>query len=87
MKNLSQETYDRITNQLRRSSGPGDRWADRRIAAQDSRDLLEAYEAAIALLDRILGECAYPSPLEPEVAEFLYLDNGNPRVELDNGGH
>lgn len=46
MRNLTQSTYDRIKECLDPAS---DRWA-RRIAPQDVRDLLEAFEHAIELL-------------------------------------
>jgi hypothetical protein len=82
MRNLTQSTYDRIVQDLRNT---GDRWA-RRPHTLDAKDLLEAYEAAVTLLDKAL-ECAgmdMGTDLEQEVASFLYLDNGEPRVELDS---
>ncbi len=79
MKNISQSTYDRITDGLR---DQGDRFP-RGIHPVDARDLLEAYEAALGLLDRILLECACPFPLEGIVSDFVYAENGEPRVELD----
>lgn len=90
MRNLTQSTYDRIANQLRRSSGPGDRWADRHINAQDARDLLEAYESAVTLLDQLVhtNHDLAGSDFIESVDEFLYLPDRYPRVPrvtIDDG--
>lgn len=81
MKNLTQSTYDRITDQLRDT---GDRFP-RALHAQDAKDLLEAYEGAVRLLDLITEEAGTSARLEAQepCEHFLYLEDGLPRVELD----
>ncbi len=78
MKNLSQSTYDRIKLRLQPAS---DRFAEP-LRAQDAKDLLEAYEGALRLLDRVLNEDK-TLRLTHEAEEFVYLESGEPRVELD----
>lgn len=77
MRNLTQSTYDRITDSLRDT---GDRFP-RALHSVDALDLLEAYEGAVALLDDICEHvcCANTD----EAHEFLYLESGEPRVILD----
>lgn len=77
-RNLSQSTYDRITDRLRDT---GDRFP-RKLHTQDARDLLEAYEGALRLLDGMLYHHSGSMPTR-EAEAFVYLESGEPRVELD----
>lgn len=81
-RNISQETYDRIVSQTRDTA---DSWRPR-VRGQDARDLLEAYEGAMVLLDRLYARADY----DDQVDDFLYLPHysGRPklhRVVLDDG--
>jgi len=67
-QNLDQETYDRLNAQVR--VGAPARF-------DDLRRLLRAYEDAIALLDEAMEYNL------PGLGEFLYDDNGEPHVEID----
>lgn len=75
--NISQSTYDRLLNQLSMDTGSG----AMRVHRQDLRDLLAAYENASELLDAVA--CQTISDESAEAAEFLYLESGAPRVQLD----
>lgn len=70
-KNLTHATYERLC-QRAESSTPQ--------SSMDVADLLEAYENACLLLDKAL-ETSF-ARVENEVSEFLYTDNGDPRVNL-----
>jgi hypothetical protein len=74
MKNLEQSTYDRIKRDVTEYPGP------RALA------LLEAYEAAIKLLDEAVNIGLTPS-LEARAGAFLYTDNGDPRVSFTDENH
>jgi len=76
-RNISQATYDRIADRVRDT---GDRFP-RGIHPQDARDLLEAYEAACRLLSYTVDPGERP---QSDKARFLYLESGEPRVELDD---
>lgn len=75
MRNLTQSTYDRICRKLRDNS---DRYPQS-LTSVDAKDLLLAYEGAMELLDG----CLEREPQPNAVGEFLYLQNGEPRVELE----
>lgn len=84
MRNLSQATYDHIRRTLD-NGGLGPSGVVSRTAA---RDLLEAYESAVQLLDNLLASMHAPSE-NAEQAEamlaaedFLYDTDGCGRVEL-----
>lgn len=75
--NISQKTYDALDDQLYSFDA-------RRLSRIQVRELFEAYEHAVKLLDRAMLECDLSEDLEDKVGEFLYLDNGDPRVVLSN---
>lgn len=82
MRNLTQSTYDRIVEKVRPLAS--DRYP-KGLANQDARDLLLAYESALQLLDALVGVShnASGSREVREAEEFLYLEDGFPRVGLD----
>lgn len=86
-RNISQATYDRLVDAVR--TPKGDAWRPR-ITGQDARDLLEAYEAAVTLLDQLVHtnhDLAGSDFLE-SVDAFLYLPDRYPRIHrviLDDG--
>jgi hypothetical protein len=69
-QNMSQKTYDRLLANVQRNTAP---------SRADLRDLLRAYEDALTLLDAAVLD-SY-SALDG-THEFLYCDNGQPRVTL-----
>jgi len=48
------------------------------VKGQDVRDLLEAYEGAVTLLDNLMENTV----VDDDTADFLYLESGEPRVVL-----
>lgn len=85
-RNIGQETYDRIREDLRPFN---DKWG-RRVRTQDALELLEAYEAAVTLLDQLVHtnhDLAGSDFLE-SVDAFLYLPDRYPRIHrviIDDG--
>jgi hypothetical protein len=79
MRNLTQSTYERIVATLRDTS---DKPA-RPLSTVDARDLLEAFEGALELLDEAQNAGIDHATVQRQAEEFLYLDNGDPRIELD----
>jgi len=84
-RNIDQATYDRICRNVRETWG-------RRVHAQDARDLLEAYEAAVTLLEQAASPVALASPaLRTRIRDFLFMEPKRPgapklnRVVLDDG--
>lgn len=73
-KNISQATYNRMHAAL---------CAGGAFTRQDCKDLLRAYEDAMELLDRVCGEDSTSRGTWRDVEEFLFLENGQPRVRLD----
>ena len=87
MRNLSQATYDRIKEHCS-VHDVSDKWSARGFRAVDVRDLLEAYEAAVTLLDQLRG-IHRPAHLQDAVDDFLYMPGHTEpfvhRVVLDDG--
>ncbi len=75
-RNISQSTYDRLMKNLEKNCG---------FTVTDCRDLLRAYEDSVELLDEMIDAAGMEvtQTLNDEVTEFLYLENGDPRVVLD----
>lgn len=76
--NLSQATYDRIKQAL----GPKGDTYSARVSTLALRDLLEAYEEAIELLDECQNIGIDHPTHRRNVEDFLYLENGEPRVHI-----
>ena len=76
--NISQKTYSDLEDKLYR------RFDSHRLSPVQVRELLEAYEHAVILLDNLVGVSHNASGSKELLAaeEFLYLDNGQPRVIL-----
>lgn len=79
--NMTQATYDRIRRAV--NSAPADSWKRSNIAAQDIKDLIEAYEESIELLDECQNIGIDHPTHQRNVENFLYLDSGEPRVNLE----
>jgi uncharacterized protein HemY len=77
---MKQGTYSLIVKALRPES---DQWA-RTLDVTRARLLLEAYEEAIRLLDQAQNAGINHPTVQRQVEEFLYLDNGEPRVTLED---
>lgn len=69
--NLTQDTYNRISERHDRGE---------KQTSLDIGDLLEAYESACTMLD-IAMERGF-ARVENDIGEFLYTEQGNPRVEF-----
>jgi hypothetical protein len=71
--NISQRTYEALAN-----AEAGGRAYNR----QDVQDLLEAYEAAVELIDSML----FHGSKSRDAEDFLYLETGEPRVSFSWNG-
>jgi hypothetical protein len=80
MRNLSQSTYARINRKVLSFGLTG-----ARASMQDLKDLLEAYESAVTLLDNLVGSATWreQEAAEKVAQDFLFLDNGEPHVIIE----
>lgn len=82
--NMTQATYDRIRRAM--NSAPADSWKRSNLAAQDIRDLLEAYEESVELLDECQNIGIDHPTHQRNVESFLYTDSGEPRAAAERAG-